>query len=211
MVMSGAASEIEMQMQPVLSDLNRFLGLCVKKTQGKSEAPDFLLIRSSAEHKSGLTYFGQSEVENVASGVTKVKSQKRVRFKEPEDTEKWQKASTNQQTEETEDRMQLPTCRQETIANHQTQETEGHTAKLKHQLRIDVLSRRSSQHHDVAEGGEMTPRSKLNDMYKNVRSELSTSNIKLPPPGSSTDKLISDELDDGDTTPLPNHILAYSW
>jgi hypothetical protein len=253
--MSAAASENEMQMQSALLASHHFSATPMKTTQGKEEAPNFLLRRATVQHTSDLEYFGQSKVEDAAHGV-KANVQKRVRFKEADGSETWpaqvvireQKTTTNQQSEETKDCVQLPICGHKTIANQQPEGIEDHNM-LRHRqhVRIDESSRFSTQHDDIAEGSELTPRSTLNDMHmmhsnlapagqtlpkttspassmtpalqlpvtgdtpKIIRSvELNMADIS-PPDRMLTRNFLNDELDNGDATPLPGHIITFSF
>jgi len=175
--MATAAPEIEMQMQSALFDLRRFLATCVKTTQGKEEVSGFLLRRSAAQHTSGLKYFGQSKVEDAATGVAKVNVKKRVRFREPNGTESWpaqfpigeQTTIVNQQLG-----MHIPICLQKAITMQPTEGTEESMptegteecmSRHRQQLPIEALNQLGTQLHDVAGAGDLTPRSTLNDMH----------------------------------------------
>jgi hypothetical protein len=219
--MASTAFEIEMQMQPVVSELHRFLASCVKTTEGEKEAPSFMLVRSAAPHKSGLKYFGQSKVEDVAVEVGKVNVQKRVRFKEPETSgnrlpqipHRQNKAPDLQaEAKDQMSQMRIAISGQTTIANQQIEETDNHMPRHRQQLRIDILSQLRTQYDDLAEGGQTTPRITHDDMYK-------TSSPACPSlPSSSGDSKPSPDIETSTTSEngassiaAPEQMLTYPF
>lgn len=242
--MATAAPEIEMQMQSALFDLRRFLATCVKTTQGKEEASGFLLTRSAAQHTSGLKYFGQSKVEDAATGVAKVNVQKRVRFREPNGTESWpaqfpigeQTTIVNQQLG-----MHIPICLQKAITMQPTECTEECMSRHQQQLPNEALNQLGTQLHDVAGAGDLTPRSTLNDMHMMYKDSSSAcralpksalpASTRLTPDlkhlvtpemiggcessmsviTAPDHMLTGDAIDNGDTTPQPEHLLTYTF
>lgn len=69
--MDSCATEMKMQMQPLLSDLHRFMANCVKTNAANEGSSDLIVLLPAASHKPRLKYFGQNKVDAAVAKVSK--------------------------------------------------------------------------------------------------------------------------------------------